>query len=257
MSSDKIVPKNIDIDITGEDVTAILSWLEQRPSDLFVLDVARYVVAKRRYEDAMSRGGLQVSDDDRDVWANSIENAKDGLSDFRSASRTSRLIRPMSAIDKVFFGAANLKVLSVGPRTEMELLSLVGQGFRPENIRGLDLLSYSPWVDTGNAHNMPYPDASFDVIVLGWVLVYSSDPMQVCKEILRVARDGAVIAIGSTYWPEDKRLRESPDRTARHYPLVEDILDMFEGSVKTVYVRHNPPDLSKEGRTIVLFDVQK
>lgn len=257
MCAEKIEPKEVNIDVTQEDVTAILGWVKANPSELFVLDAARYVVGKRRYDEAMSQDGLQVNEDDREVWENSISNAKDGLSEFRSVARTNRLVRPMAAIDKIFFGAANMSVLSIGPRTEMELLSLLGQGFRPENIRGLDLMSYSSWIETGNAHDMPYPDSSFDVIVLGWVLVYSSDPEKICQEILRVAKDGAVIAIGSTYWPEEKRLRESPDRTAQHYPLVDDILGMFPDAVKTVYVRHDPPDLSKEGRSIVLFEVQK
>ncbi len=150
-----------------------------------------------------------------------------------------------------------MKALSIGSRTEMELLSLVGQGLKPENVHGLDLISYSPWIDVGNAHDMPYDDNSFDVVVAGWVLVYSNDPGQICSEILRVARRGAAIAIGSTYWPEDKRREEAPGRTAAHYPLVEDVLAMFEGHVEQVYVRHNPAALSAEGRTIVLFDIDK
>ena len=257
-SEESELPKQMaDLRIEQSDIENIFRALQSKPNDLFLLDVARYVVGRRRYESVMQRNGLAVTDDEKELWGDAIDLAKKGLSDFGAVGRTSRLLRPMVAIDKVFFGAPEMKALSIGPRTEMELLSLIGQGFKPENVRGLDLISYSPWIDVGNAHDMPYEDNSFDVVVAGWVLVYSSDPAQICKEILRVARCGAVIAIGSTYWPEEKRLKEAPGRTAVHYPLVEDVLAMFDGYVDQVYVRHNPADLSVEGRTIVLFDIDK
>ena len=41
------------------------------------------------------------------------------------------------------------RILSVGPRTEGELYNLAAHGFRLENIRGVDLLSYSPLIDLG------------------------------------------------------------------------------------------------------------
>ncbi len=249
--------RELNLNVDGSDLQQILIALQNKPTDIFLLDIARYIVGKRHYEAAMLEREVDVTEDDKKLWNDAISLAKKGMEGFGASTRTSRLIRPMAAIDKVFFGAHKMKALSIGPRTEMELLSLVGHGFMPQNVHGLDLISYSPWIDVGNAHDMPYDDNSFDVVIAGWVLVYSSDPAQICKEMYRVARNGAVIAIGSTYWPEDVRKKEAPDRTAVHYPLVEDILQMFEGHVDQVYVRHNPPDLSKEGRTIVLFDIKK
>jgi len=257
-NKEEIADKKIDLKIDGDDVNKILSIIYQnRPDDLFALDVARYVVGKRRYDQAVKSSELVTTGNERCLWDDAISLAKVGLSNFGAIARSSRLVRPMSAIDKVYLNADKLRALSIGPRTEMELLSLVGQGFRPQNIRGLDLISYSPWIDVGNAHDMPYEDNSFDVVVAGWVLVYSSDPQKICEEIVRVSRNGAVIAIGSTYWPQEKRQKEAPERTEQHYPLVENILGMFSGFVDKIYVRHDPPDLSVEGRTIVIFDIHK
>ena len=99
---------------------------------------------------------------------------------------------------RFFFKAREMSVLSIGPRTEMELLSLVAQGFDPDKIRGLDLISYSPWIDLGNMHYMPYKDNAFDVVISGWVLGYSDNPELACQEMLRVSKDEGIIAIGST-----------------------------------------------------------
>lgn len=248
---------NVSLSIEQSDMQDILKATQSRPYELFLLDAARHVVGKRRYTEAMHKSELDVTDNESHLWDDALSLAKERLTDFDSVARTNRLIRSMAAIDKVFFNAPNLNALCVGPRTEMELLSLVGHGFKPHNIRGLDLISYSPWIDVGNAHAMPYEDDSFDVVIVGWVLVYSSEPEQICYEVARVARSGAVVAIGSTYWPEEKRRREAPGRTADHYPLVDDILRRFEPLVDKVYVRHDPPNLDEEGRTIVVFDIDK
>ena len=244
--------------IEQDDIKKILSIIgSNRPEDIFSLDVARYVVGKRRFEDSKKVANLNVADDGQLLWPDTIDLAKKGLSDFGSVARSSRLVRCLAAIDKVYLNSSKLSALSIGPRTEMELLSLVGHGFRPENVRGLDLLSYSPWIDVGNAHEMPYEDSSYDVIIAGWILVYSSNPEQMCNEIIRVSKNGAVIAIGTTYWPPAKRAKEDPDRTNLHYPMVVDLLKMFDGFIDQVYVRHDPPNINKEGRTILVFDVKK
>lgn len=124
-----------------------------------------------------------------------------------SVRRSLVLIRPLAAamsiappnarIDEPRFRTAD--VLSIGPRTEGELLNLVAHGFEPSRIRGLDLISYSNWVDLGDMHAMPYPDNRFDVIVCGWVLAYSDNKQKAAEEIVRVARPGALVAVGVEY----------------------------------------------------------
>jgi SAM-dependent methyltransferase len=237
--------------MTRADFADIVQYLQQNPSELFLIDHARYRVARRRFMEAKARGALKVTDEKDSVWNTTLEHNLKAMDDFAGVSRVNRLIRPLYAIDKVHFHAKDLKVLAVGPRTEMELLSLVGQGFRPENIRGLDLISYSPWIDAGNMHKMPYADNSHDVIIAGWVLAYSNDPAQACREFVRVIRDRGVIAIGLTRPPLQRRA------TGNYMPNASELLSLFGSAVRRVYLNHDGESDEEESRTIVIFDVTK
>lgn len=121
---------------------------------------------------------------------------------FASAERSLRLINPLAAIGGVFEREHEKDVLSIGPRTEMELFHLVGAGFHPDRIKAVDLISTSPWIDLGDMHALPYPDRSFDIVISSWVLAYSSTPQKAVDEMLRVTRNGGIIAIGCTHSPE-------------------------------------------------------
>lgn len=243
--------------IEREDLQAVFEHLTSNPRDMFLIDYARSLVARRRHMQAVATKAVEITSDQNSLWPDALEHNLPGLEQWNINARTNRLIRPLSAIDRVFFNAADLKVLSIGPRTEVELLNLVAHGFLPENIRGLDLFSSSPWIDVGNMHNMPYPDNSFDVVIAGWVLVYSSDPDLACREMLRVAGHKGIIAIGATRWAEEKWRAEGNGRTQKHYPGVWDVLEMFGTAVRNVYVQHESESNDKEGRTIVIFDVNK
>jgi SAM-dependent methyltransferase len=247
----------LDINVSDEDFAAICAHLRANPRDLLLIDAARDLIGRRRYKQALASGKLTITEDQAALWHDALQHNLDGLKSWGAVARTNRLARALSVIDRVFFGAQKLKVLSIGPRTEMELLALVAHGFAPQNIRGLDLFSYSPWIDVGNMHHMPYPEGSFDVVIAGWVLVYSSDPQQACREMLRVAKDRGIIAIGATRWPEERWRREGKGRTQQHYPGAWDVLEMFGSAVRTVYVQHDSESTDAEGRTIVVFEVSK
>lgn len=120
--------------------------------------------------------------------------------------RVSRIVHPVAALEYV---SQDAKILVIGPRSEDDLLTLVGCGYRPENIRGLDIISYSPWVDLGDMHAMSYPDNSWDVVMAGWVIPYSKEPKKLVDEIIRVAKPGAVVAIGFQYVPLEQRLGQA------------------------------------------------
>jgi SAM-dependent methyltransferase len=247
----------VEIVIEREDLDDIFGHLKRNPQEFLMVDYARGVIARRRYAQAMAAKGVEVTSDKTSLWPDALDHNLKGIDQWHLVSRTNRLIRPLCAIDRVFMHARELKALSIGPRTEMELLNLVAQGFLPENIRGLDLFSTSPWIDVGNMHSMPYPDNSFDVVIAGWVLVYSSDPDQACREMLRVAGDKGIIALGATRLPEERWAAEGNGRTRKHYPGVWDILEMFGTAVRNVYVQHESESADEEGRTIVIFDVKK
>ena len=56
-------------------------------------------------------------------------------------------------------------LLVIGPRYEPELLMAVGLGWNKDGVRGLDTFSYSPVVDVGDMHQLPYGDASFSSLI--------------------------------------------------------------------------------------------
>ena len=103
----------------------------------------------------------------------------------------------MTVIQPIRWRISEAKVLSIGPRAEGELLNLLAHGFRWRNITGLDMISYSPKIDIGDMHAMPYPDDSFDSVVASRVLGYSESPWRAAAEFVRVTRSGGVIAVNT------------------------------------------------------------
>ena len=177
----------------------------------------------------------------------------------RTSNRPLRLIRPLLAIDRV---KRSGDVLSVGCRFELELLYLTGYGFKPDKIRGLDMISYSPWVDLGNMHAMPYPDNRWDVILLGWVISYSDQPEVAAREVIRVCRNGAIAAIGVSYYPMEMLMEEKRKGTCVGEPesrkqTVAALLDLFAGHVEEVYFTHEAPDKNVQGMCTVIFSIRK
>lgn len=117
-----------------------------------------------------------------------------------SAPRSHHLIRPLITIDKVRRMSSTLKVLSIGPRSEGEIYNLAAYGFSLKNIKGLDLFSYSSYIDVGDMHSLPYQNDSFDIVIFGWVLGYSDNKKVCADEIKRVCKSGGVIAVGNGYY---------------------------------------------------------
>lgn len=84
-------------------------------------------------------------------------------------------------------------VLCIGPRDSFELDWFREQGFR--KVCGIDLFSKRPDIMVMDMHCMTFPDNAFDVIYSSHSLEHSYDVKQVVSEILRVARDGALVGI--------------------------------------------------------------
>jgi SAM-dependent methyltransferase len=176
--------------------------------------------------------------------------------------RTLKLIRPVSVIEGLG-PTASQKVLSIGPRSEAEIFRIWAHGYRLCNIRGLDLISYSPWIDLGDMHAMPYAESSFDVVLCGWVLAYSDKKKDAVKEILRVLRPGGVAAIGVEYNRKtvDELIREDGYLAGSRERLTSTraILDLFEGHVEHVYLDHGiVPGINDDlGNLVVVLSVKK
>jgi len=175
--------------------------------------------------------------------------------------RTDLLLRPLSVIESIDKKTA--KLLFVGPRAESELFLARGYGFNKKNIKGVDLISYSPKVDIGDMHNLPYDNDSWDVVLLGWVIAYSDSPEVACKEIVRVLKNNGVVAIGVQYHPlsieEIKEKIGYVPGSNKRIQSTKEILEFFGDSVNHVYFQHDitPERSSYKGEILIIFSIKK
>lgn len=144
-------------------------------------------------------------------------------------------------------------LLVVGPRYEPELLMARGLGWPAEATRGLDTFSYSPLIDVGDMHAMPYRDGEFSALVCGWTLSYSSRPEVAAREMQRVVRPGGYIAVSMQKVPDDfvEVLDEVPSGDERIQTLAQ--LDaLYDGCRRVVGLE---PDVAsgEEGHTIAVY----
>jgi SAM-dependent methyltransferase len=162
------------------------------------------------------------------------------------SDRIELLIRPLSVIE---FIDNKSEVLVIGPRNEHDLFYLTGHGFGKGKIRGLDLMSYSSWIDLGDMHATPYPENRFDVVMVGWTLSYSRDPQKFVTEMMRIVRNRGVLAIGVEY----STMTENDEVALVGYAIqetkvlasrinsVQSILQLFSPHVTEVYFTHDAP----------------
>ena len=181
------------------------------------------------------------------------------LMEGETSDRPLHLIRPLASIPSI----ESSRVLSVGSRYETELLYLVGYGFDPDQIRGLDLFSYSSWIDSGNMHCMPYKNNSFDVILLGWIISYSLTPLKLANEVIRVISNQGIVAIGVSYYSESfvknsaAKGKSVIGDWATRLQTTDAIIALFAQWVDKIYFRYDPPNNVDNSRCIVIFSVKK
>jgi SAM-dependent methyltransferase len=245
------------------DIRLSKGLLRHTLDQLMLVDLLRYAVAavryiwfvkvRRRLHLLEPGGGASEG-----VATNTVSHNLKGLRDL-AVNRSHLLVRPLSVIETL---RTDARVLSIGPRSEGELLSLAGHGFSWPHIEGLDLISYSPKVRLGDMHRMPYPDGQFDAVILGWVLAYSEDPTRAAQEVVRVARPGAIVAVGVEYSPESQEevvrgLGYLPGATKR-IESCERILSFFGDAVAHVYYNHvvAPTARDRVGALCVIFSLR-
>ena len=174
--------------------------------------------------------------------ANTVAHNMQAFKDFSCDFAMPRMSWLTNAVTSIEFVNSQSKILVIGPRTESDLLRLIGAGFT--NVIGLDLISYSPRIILGDMHDMPFDDSSFDVVICGWTLSYSTRPTRVAEEILRVATSSALIAIGVQYSnladkPVDCLLDLEDD--VDRINSVSQILQLFGSHISNVYFSHDAP----------------
>lgn len=252
------------VSVTAEDLKVISNSIHEDPDSLMELTVVRARLAEARLKRQLAMAAVRTTQlDKRFVFQNAVEQDLQGLLQGSANIRPDKLVNVLKSLDWVVSKRDELKVLSIGPRSEIEIFSLIAGGFRAENIRGLDLISYSPFVDLGDMHSMPYAEKSFDIVILGWVLAYSKDNLRAVSEVLRVLKPGGMVAVGCEYNPKSyEDLKNSAGKLKDTYPhffSTEDILKLFEGSVSSVIFRHDirPEMKDRVGALMTIFETKK
>jgi len=250
------------LNLTPQESKQIIDHIQSNPADLLQIPTVRALLAKSRFE-RVEAAALETLDETSEaVRSHAIEHNMNNLRKMEAVERPSILVYPLRGIEYVVRNAAALKVLTIGPRTESEIFSLIAAGFDPEKITGLDLISYSDFVQLGDMHAMPFDDGSFDVVIMGWVLPYSSENQRVADEAVRVAKPGGIIAIGCPAEIHGEPGTEeaatavggvpvtSPDgsKTVSRFFNSGQLMRLFEGKIDTVYFRQDPHPATAEQR---------
>jgi SAM-dependent methyltransferase len=103
-----------------------------------------------------------------------------------------------------------VKILIVGCRTEDDIYWMRSYGF--SNTIGFDLFSYSDNVLVGDIHKTNFENASFDVVLLGWMISYSKEPTKVINECRRILKTGGLLGIGIDHLPNQNNDNLLPPR---------------------------------------------
>ena len=159
-----------------------------------------------------------------------VRTFTDGASDpyLEAHTRFTLLRRPVYSYHRVFSlvsalhlqaDPATLRVLSIGPRTEVELYYLwLFFGFRWKNLVGVDLVSSSPKIKPADISvRLPFETNTFDIIVASHVLEKSRDPQRTRQEILRVAKQGARVLVGGDAVAEGVPLNRTAPIPVRYF----------------------------------------
>ena len=91
-----------------------------------------------------------------------------------------------------------IKVLSVGPRNEGELYSLMSLGIKKKNITAIDVHSYSPLIQVSMLETADFSTLTFDLITVGWVITYCKNLKKALKNLIKLSSRNTIITIGST-----------------------------------------------------------
>ena len=241
----------------------IVALLKSQPNQLARIEVIRRVLSISRFLRLSSDvRSLESDKNSEGVRLGTLKYNRNELASFHMVERPGRLLLPLFAIDRIYLNRANLKVLLVGPRTEMELIQYISYGFSPENISCLDLFSYSPFVDVGDMHNMPYDDNTFDIVVVSWVLGYSKECRLAASEFVRVGRPGALVGL-AVDWTSKIRYSCPEGPVELSVESTQQILDLFGHNVGRVILRNEPdPDfplspIREPSAVITIFETAK
>jgi len=193
-----------------------------------------FVKVLKRLKTAYSHDAFQIT----------VEHNLKGL--YQCNNRMNLLIQPLVSLEKI---NTDSKILIIGPRNEHDLFLLRAHGFRMGNIVGLDLITYSPFIRIGDMHKMEFENNTFDAVILGWTLSYSSEPQKAIEEIIRVTKNGGIVAVAVEY----SNLNKSDSQKLLAYSIQDyeklgkrinsthQILELFSEKIAHIFFNHDAP----------------
>ena len=134
---------------------------------MFVFRIVRYSIGYLRYYifRYIFKNIKKFSGDQGHLGLDTLEyNFKNIKRSITTHSRIYHMLYPLLALSYIDMNKQNLKVLTIGPRSEGEIFLIAAHGFRFSNITGIDLFSYSPKIEVGDMHSMHFKDNNFDII---------------------------------------------------------------------------------------------
>jgi len=255
------------------DVEFILESIKticNNPMLLLKIDDIRLNLAERRLLSYKASAGSQmrgiVSSDTDDMISNTIRHNVESCNPRIAPFRPFGLLGPLVAMDQVLFNIGNSKVLIIGPRTEAEILWYISMGFSPANLYGLDIFSYSEFIEIGDMHDLQYPDSFFDIVVFSWVLGYSRNQKKATDQAVRVLKPNGLIAIGEQWDPAPISEISSTMLATRGYSLegtvtssASELISLFESYTVKPRFTNEPLDCDKDrvGLISVILQVSK
>jgi len=238
---------------------AVSEFIRDHAGHLLHVPEVRNLITVARYKKLIAEAEARQTEEAETSIEGAVSHNLKNMQKMMALDRPQLIIAPLVSIDPITKKRNDMKVLTIGPRTEAELLTLFTHGFMPHNVSAIDLVSYSPWVDIGDMHDIPHPDDSFDLVLMGWVLSYSTNPEKAAAEAVRVARPGAYISVGCEYQPASLEEYRAKRTTGTHmmFKTTDDILGLFGDRVKDVIFRGEigEEDKDKVGNIIAIFTV--
>lgn len=170
-----------------------------------------------------------------------------------SRPRTEKLMSILRCVGTV---SPETRLLCIGPRNEAEILLLSLYGFDRRNVTAIDLLTYSPLIRQMDMHQLDFPGDTFDVVYVLYTLSYAHDLKRAASEIVRVLKDGGIVAAGFQQTPRQSKLRVMGSELTGG---LADLFDHFRPYVGHVYWQEEDPVRGADGDHMVtaIFNIEK
>ena len=106
-------------------------------------------------------------------------------------------------------------------------------------------------------HEIKFDNNSFDLIISGWTLAYSSNKKKALDEIIRVSKKNAIISIGFTFVPESEMFKMKNN----DYKLysTKQLIEYYNIKKENILFNFDSYEINKNEKrhSIVIFRIEK